>query len=209
MNVKDLIIANRSTRAFDEGVAVPLSVLVDCADSARLSASARNDQPLKYRLVFDKAETEAVLACTKWAGYITDQVIPPDGRHPTAFIVICHDRDIASGIAAYQRDVGIAAQSITLTAVEFGFAACMIGAFDASGVSAALDLPENLLPQLVIALGKGDELVVLTEPKDGDVRYFRDKMNVHFVPKRPLGEVVVLPAGCELPSPPDDATVSP
>ena len=191
MNISELIRNTRSTRTFDESVPVPDEVLYNCADAARLCASSRNDQVLKFRLVSERGEVEAVLAHTKWAGYLTDMKLPPDGRHPSAFIVICHDKSIAESAAAYQRDVGIAAEAIVLSASEADFASCMIGAFNASGVAQALGLSENLAPQLVIALGKGDEKIVLTEAADGEVKYYRDESGVHYVPKRPADEVIL------------------
>ena len=47
------------------------------------------------------------------------------------------------------------------------------------------------LPMLVLALGKPDEEVVLTDlPEGGDSSYYR-KDGVHYVPKRALEEVVI------------------
>ena len=191
MNVHDLIRSNRSVRTFDESVTISREELADFADCARISASAANKQTLKYRLVYEPGETKALLALTKWAGYLPDLKLPPDGHHPTAFIVICHDNAIDPAVAAYQRDVGIAAQSITLAATEAGYNACMIGSFDAGETAKLLGLAENLKPQLVIALGKSAELVVLCNAENGDIKYFRNDAGVHFVPKRSADEVII------------------
>lgn len=191
MTVKELIIQNRSVRTFDESVHISRDELADFADCARLSASARNAQPLKFRLVHEPEEAEALLALTRWAGYITDRKLPPDGHHPTAFIVICHDMDIDPKPEDFQKDVGIAAQSITLAAAEAGYSGCMIGSFSPEKARVLLGLSENLKPQLVIALGKCDECVILCDTKDGDTKYFRDDANVHFVPKRGADEVII------------------
>ena len=85
----------------------------------------------------------------------------------------------------------ISAEAIVLTASEAGFASCMIGSFDAGKVSEALALADSLAPQLVIALGKGDEDIVLTEAKDGEIKYYRDERGTHFVPKRSADEVII------------------
>ena len=105
--------------------------------------------------------------------------------------MICHDKNIAENPAPYQKDVGIAAEAIVLTASEGGFASCMIGAFDPAGVGEALGLAENLAVQLVIALGKGDEKIALTEAANGEIKYYRDESGAHFVPKRPASEVII------------------
>ena len=191
MTISELIYATRSTRSFDESVPVPEDVLYSCAEAARLCASSRNDQVLKFRIVSRRDEVEAVLAQTKWAGYLPELTLPPDGRHPTAFIVICHDRAIAENIAPYRVDVGIAAEAIVLAASEAGFASCMIGSFDAGKVCEALALADGLAPQLVIALGKGDERIVLTDVVDGDTKYYRDAEGTHYVPKRSADEVII------------------
>ena len=191
MSILELIRNTRSTRSFDESVPVPREVLAECAEAARLAASSANKQPLKFRLVYERGEVEALLSHTKWAGYLPELKLPPDGRHPTAFIVICHDAAIAPNPAPFLIDVGIAAEAIVLAASEAGFASCMIGSFDADGAKDALALPGELIPRLVIALGKGDETIVLTEAKDGEIRYYRDENGTHYVPKRPADEVII------------------
>jgi hypothetical protein len=45
---------------------------------------------------------------------------------------------------------------------------------------------------LVLALGKSKEKVVIeTVGADGDTKYWRDSEEVHHVPKRPLGEIII------------------
>lgn len=191
MNLYGLIVNNRSVRTFDESVKIPREYLVHFADCARLSASSRNAQVLKFRLVYKEEEVAGLLPLTRWAGYITDRKLPPDGQGPVAFIVICHDVDIDPKVELFQKDVGIAAQSITLAAAESGYGGCMIGSFSPEKVAELLGLGENLKPQLVIALGKCAESIVLCEVKDGDTKYFRDDAGLHLVPKRSADEVIL------------------
>lgn len=192
IDLKELIIENRSIRTFDESVRFDRATLASFVDCARLSASARNAQALKFRLVFEKNETEALLALTRWAGDITDRKLPPDGGHPTAFIVICHDKNVSESMNDFSAmDVGIAAQSVTLAAAEAGYGACMIGSFSTEKCASLLSLPENVLPRLLIALGKRAETMILCEAQDGNTKYFRNSANVHFVPKRSLDEIII------------------
>ena len=89
-------------------------------------------------------------------------------------------------------DMGIVAQTILLAAVDMGLGGCMIGNFVRAEVSAALDLPEHLEPLLVVALGKPDEEIVLTDlPEDGNTNYYRDADDVHYVPKRALEDLII------------------
>ena len=89
-------------------------------------------------------------------------------------------------------DVGIAAQTILLSATEIGLGGCMFYSFQSEKLSEFLSLPEGIVPKLVIALGKPAESVILTAPKkDGDVSYFRDTAGVHYVPKRYLKDILI------------------
>ena len=93
---------------------------------------------------------------------------------------------------AFQRDVGIVAQTMFLAAEELGLNGCMIGSFEAGKLKTLLDLPENLAPQLLLALGEGTDNIVVTDVgPDGNVNYFRDGQDVHYVPKRTLEDLII------------------
>ena len=189
--LKDLIKKSRSYRSFDHSVKISDAQLRDWIECARFCPSSINLQMLKFRPVTDPSECQAVLAQTRWAGKLQDIKLPPKGYEPTAYIVICADTNVIGSAEKFQKDVGICAQSIMLAACEAGFGGCMIGAFMPSGVAQALQLPEYLLPQLVLALGKPNETVQLTElPETGDPSYYRQN-GVHYSPKRSLDELII------------------
>ena len=54
----------------------------------------------------------------------------------------------------FQRDVGIAAQTILLAAAEMGLGGCMIGNYNRADLIKALKLDKHLEPMLVVAVGK-------------------------------------------------------
>lgn len=190
--IKELIKKNRSWRGYDESRRVTRQELEEMVDCARLSASSVNRQPLKYYLSWEKEETDRILALTKWARGLPNLTLPHPGKCPTAFLVICQDKKISDAMARFQKDIGIAAQSILLCAVEMGLGGCMIGNFSPAAVKEELSLPEELEPMLIVAIGKPAEKIMLTEagPEDS-VDYYRDEQDVHYVPKRRLEDLVL------------------
>ena len=188
--IKDLMIKERSYRSFDESVSVEHKTLVGFVENARLIPSSVNLQPLKYRICNTKGECDVMLSLTKWAALIKDCEIPPKGHAPTAYIVICIDKNI-SDRPIFDKDVGIAAQTIMLSAVEAGLGGCMIGNFDSSKVTEALKLPEGVLPALVLGLGKPDEDIVVEEIGEKGSAYYRDEKGTHRVPKRSLEAILI------------------
>ncbi len=189
---KDMVEKCRSYRGFDESRKITKEELMEFVDCARLCPSSANIQPLKFYLAWEKDEVEKILANTKWAAALPELHLPYDGMHPTAFVIVCQDLDISTDTNRFQKDVGFSAYAILLAAVEKGLGGLMIASFNAEGIKKALDLPDNLVPQLVVALGKPDETVVLTDVKeDGSTKYYRDENGVHYVPKRKLEEIVV------------------
>lgn len=190
-DMKELTAATRSYRAFDPTVRVTKEELYELIDTARITGAAKNSQVLKYRPVLDPSEVEDMIGQVRWAGKL-DVKLPPDDGHPAAFIVICHDNAVEEEKPLFMIDVGIAAQTILLSATEIGLGGCMFYSFQSEKLSEFLRLPEGVVPKLVIALGKPAETVILTAAKkDGDVSYFRDAAGVHYVPKRALEDVII------------------
>ena len=127
-----------------------------------------------------------------------DITLPHNGKCPTAFIVICLDKNISESVSAFQKDVGIAAQTILLSAVEMELGGCMIGSFDAEKIGVLLKFDENIVPLLVVAVGKPDDKIVLQEVSDGEsIKYSRDENDIHYVPKRKLKDILLNTKGVE------------
>ncbi len=190
--LKDLVIANRSYRGFDENRRITREELVQMVDCARLTASSVNMQPFRYYLAWEKEEVDRIQPITKWAKNLPDLSLPHEGMCPTGFIVICQDTRVWESVARFQKDVGIAAQTILLEATEMGLGGCMIGNFSAAQVKETLGLAEYLAPLLIVAVGKPAEKVVLTQIGEGEpTAYYRDEDDVHYVPKRRLEDILL------------------
>jgi hypothetical protein len=68
----------------------------------------------------------------------------------------------------------------------------MIGAINKDKLREALDIPAYFRIQLVLALGKPAEEVVLEDLEPGgDIQYWRDENDIHHVPKRKLEELIL------------------
>ena len=116
MKVREAIYTRRTIRKFRQE---PISedILRELAEAARYAPSGSNLQPLKYKLV-GEAGAPRVFPHVHWAGAIAPAGDPKPGEEPAAYIFILVDTNIRA--AGYEMDVGIAAQNITLAALEMG-----------------------------------------------------------------------------------------
>jgi len=187
--IKELVLKNRSYRRFYEEHKISENEIVELIDLARCSASARNAQPLKYIISSTETYNNQIFETLSWAGYLTDWKGPEKGERPTAYIIVLKDTTISHNIFC---DDGIAAQSILLGAIEKGLGGCMIASVNRKAIKQLFNISEELEIQMVIALGKPKETVVLTEMKNNnDFKYWRDENNVHYVPKRTLNDLII------------------
>lgn len=187
--IKDLIVKNRSYRRFFQDHEIDIETLKGLVDLARLSASAGNQQPLKYILSCDARKNALVFQQLSWARLIEGWAGPEEGERPSAYIVIVHDKDINYPIRV---DHGIVSQSILLGATEIGLGGCIFGSVNRDQLRQTLSIPEQYDILLVLALGKPKENVVIDPVgKDGSTKYWRDDQQVHHVPKRSLEDIII------------------
>ena len=190
--LKELLQKSRSFRAYDRSRSISREELLELVDDTRYAPSSGNMQPLCYYLAYTQEQMDKILPLLRWAALLPERHLPDPGKEPTAVIVICcctsrvHDPHFAI------RDVGAVAQTILLAAAEKGLGGIMIGNYDAKKLSEALQLPEDQVPQLVVALGKPDETIILEDVEDGEsLKYYRDENDVHHVPKRKLEDIII------------------
>ena len=188
--LSDLVKQYRTYRRFYEDVKITDDELKELVDLARLTASTANSQALKFMIINSPDKTEAVFPALGWAGALPDWDGPAEGERPAAYILICCDQSLAKNKPI---DDGIAAQTIMLGAVEKGYGGCMLANVKRSELAASLGLdPQKYTIDLVLALGKPkEEVVIVPVGEDGDVRYYRDENQVHYVPKRSLEDILL------------------
>lgn len=188
--LKELVTKCRSYRRFDQNTPISYEELADMVDTARLTGSASNAQALKFKIMSTPQECADIFPYVLWAAALKDWDGPEEGERPSAYIVIACDQSIGKN---KQWDDGIAAQTIMLSAVEKGYGGCIFGMCKRNEIGQLLGLdPERYTIDLVLALGKPKENVVLVPVKeDGSTTYYRDENQVHYVPKRSLEDILL------------------
>lgn len=186
--IHDLVIRNRSYRRYDEKSRLSTEFLRSLIELARLSPSSRNQQALKFKIISDQMGCEKLFPSLAWAGYLKDWHGPVEGERPAAYIILLGDKELG---VSFSTDLGIAAQSILLGAVEGGYGGCMIASIKKDKVRRDFEITDRYEILLVVALGKPVEIVSIDVMKDGDIKYWRDSDGTHHVPKRGLNEVII------------------
>lgn len=184
----DLVKATRSFRNFDPTYRISDEIMVSLVELCRYTPSTANSQSIKFAYANSENLCEKIFPMLGWAGYIKENKPPYDGNVPAAYILVCFDIDVANEI---EIDAGICAQTIVLGAMDMGIGACMIGSFDKQKATELFNLPSNIKPRLMIALGRPKETVEIVDIKDGDVKYYRDGKYKHIVPKRTTDELII------------------
>lgn len=187
--LKELILRNRSYRRFNSHRRVTQNELLDLIDLARLTASSKNRQPLKYKLITDIEEASFVFDQLNWAWYLKDWKGPSADEKPAAYILVFLDNNINDNAFI---DVGIASQTILLAAIDKGLGGCIVRTVNRYEMNKQFNFPENLNLVQVIAIGEPAQNVEIVDvDTSGSIEYFENEKNVHFVPKRSLTEIII------------------
>lgn len=183
-SLESLLKRNRSYRGFDASRVVTEADLLKMLEVVPWVASGMNAQPLRFKLVTG-ADAALVHPLVKLGAALPEEHLPHPGEEPSAYLIVC---SAASG-KVVDMDLGFAAQSILLKAVEMGLGGIFILNFQADALRDALQLP--LPPLAVIGLGKPLERIFLVPVKEGtDLNYYR-KDGAHFVPKLQVEDLVL------------------
>ena len=183
--LRRLLQHNRSYRGYDASFKVREDQLRRIIEVVTLCPSARNQQVLRFRPVMGD-EAASMLKYIRLGGALPELHLPFAGSEPNAFIVICSSVDESKYVDI---DLGIAAQSMLLQAVEIGLGGICIGAFDHEPLKELLGLKYE--PLLVLAIGRPAERIELKECGEGDnLTYYREG-GVHYVPKIRVDDLII------------------
>lgn len=187
--LKELVYQCRTFRRFYEDVKLSKEELLELVDMARMTASTANSQALKFAVYHEEEDNEKIFETLNWAGALPEWDGPEKGERPSAYIIVLEDLALGKNKLV---DVGITSQTMALGAVEMGYGCCMLMSLQRRKLAENLEIDtEKYAIQLVLALGKPkEEVKVVPAGADGNMKYYRDENQVHYVPKRSLDQVL-------------------
>lgn len=151
MELFEAIEKRRSVRAFGPE---PVSdeQLAAIFDAARRAPSGRNRQPWKFVAVRNRELISSF--------YPSVSPMEFASKAP-ALVIVCYDKEkILTDHPANRGqnllailDTALSAQNLLLAATAMGLGSCWIGLFDDEACKRHFDIPENLVPLAVLALG--------------------------------------------------------
>mgnify|MGYP000889095763 CR=1 FL=1 len=190
MNMKELVLKNRTYRKFDQSVKISMSELEELVELARISSCGHNRNGLRYILVTDEERCKVICENLKWAFFLPDWPGPEEGERPVAYIVCLRDESAYKGNAMWMWDLGIALENMTLGAVEKGYGGCQFASLNYQYLEEYLDIEKPFKLASVLTLGKPAQEVQLVDLVNGQTPYYQDEAGVHYVPKLKPAEIV-------------------
>ncbi|MBN1109782.1 MAG: nitroreductase family protein [Methanomassiliicoccales archaeon] len=143
MNIEKAIRDRRSIRRFRRGK-LSYKALDRVLEAARLAPSGANRQPWELVVITDRSRLEGLVPICKDQAFIADCA---------AFVVGVDDPTQKWA----KVDLSIALDHISLMAMEEGMGTCWIGAFDGERLNEYVQLPEDKVITVCMALGFPDE----------------------------------------------------
>lgn len=157
--VNEVIATRRSPRSLDANVAITDTDLVAILEAARWAPSAFNGQPWRF---FVGKQGDATYS------QILDSLVEFNqswANNAAALIVVAAKptRDDGSIHADYQFDCGLAVAQLVIETHDRGLVAHQMAGFDKDKARTSLEMTSELVPVVVIAIGKQDAPEKLSE----------------------------------------------
>ncbi|MDP2925880.1 MAG: nitroreductase family protein [Nanoarchaeota archaeon] len=171
MEVKDAIIKRKSIRKYKD-LEIPKDLINEILDAARLSPSAYNAQPWKFKIINDKNVIKKLKK---------NNVFKNEFVYTAPLIIVCCGDTTCYPERAKENfelkdlsliDVTIACQSLILRATDLGLGTCYVGLIDRNKLKKILNISKNYIISYVITVGYPDlseELGITTRKKLNDI----------------------------------------
>ena len=148
LHIFEILKKRRSVRQFNHD-SIDKEILVKLVEAGIWAPTGGNAQTWFFIIVTNLEKIEKIKATS-----------PGISGTPRALIVICQDKELAYKKGGeVGRDVlsvmdsAMAAQNIMLQACEEKLSSCVVYSFYKKGLKILLNLPNNIVPELIITLG--------------------------------------------------------
>lgn len=196
-DLKSLVIEARTVRRYSEEKKLTEQELFDIVDTARQTATSRNNQLVRFIVAHSKEDCALVKESFRFGGSFAEDKRPQENEVPHGYIILVAPKDLSFYATI---DIGIIAQTLQLALTEKGYKGCMIGAFNRPVLEENLkkisyelvnQAGEELIPYLILALGTAKEDVEIREVKANDALAYYREDDTHIVPKICLEDMIL------------------
>lgn len=189
MDLHKLYEGCRTYRRFKQDQ-IPAEILEEIAETARTRSCAMNGQVLKFLVVSSPVAVKNIQPCLTWAAKLPKEIgTPKEDKQPTAFIILLEPE---KAHAFADIDLGIAIDTMAITAWSHGVGSCMLGAVNKAKLAEAVSIPEGYVVRMVLALGYPDHKSNIVDlPQDGSLNYYVDENRDYYVPKKSSADVII------------------
>ncbi|MDD6154349.1 MAG: nitroreductase family protein [Eubacteriales bacterium] len=192
-SMRDLYESCRSYRRFRREP-VPEDVLKEAVEVAAGRSCARNQQVLKFYVLNSKEIVGRMQPLVRYAAALPPEIgTPGPDAQPQAFIIITRPHDNAMSWV----DLGIALDSLAITAWSHGVGSLIMAAINRSEIADLLN--ENIAgaeidsSDIAVAVALGYPSITsetVAVPADGSLDYYVDNELNYYVPKKSPDEVI-------------------
>ena len=189
--IRDLVKKSRSYRVFDENYKLEKQDLVDLIELARFCPCGKNSQSLRFIPIYKEEILKEIYPYLAWAAYLKDWEGPVEGERPTgSVLIVSKESTLTDPILAC--DIGIASQTIMLGAAHKNLGSCMIRALNRKKIAEILNLSEEYIIHMALAIGKPAQEVIIEDINEGEnIKYWMDEDKTHHVPKIILNDLIL------------------
>lgn len=185
MTVSEAVKQRRTVRAF-ENRPVDREVLLGICNDARLYACSANLQPIRFKIISQPTESDAVFPLIRLAGYIPGYTLEK-AQQPPAYILIATEDTNPN---RWQFEAGAVCTSIMLLAKENGLETCCIGNFDKVQTATLLNIDTSRYSLLyLIAIGPSKQKNDICPVTNG-IKYTYEN-DAFTVPKYDLSQILL------------------
>ena len=150
MDVCEAIRKRRSIRDYDSSKPVPKESIVKIIQAARWAPTAGNCQPIEIVVVSDQEKREKLASISGYAPYLKNS--------PIALVVCVNQNKYTKGYENASEfytpmDASAAIMNMMIAAISLDLGTCWDSVIDKNVVREMLNIPENVEPFSIVALG--------------------------------------------------------